>query len=264
MENTFAIRPLTKPAFHIIAPEQSHPRLSLRRVLYVKFLRWVEHASVSSLIKATLSFLTFLALLLLAAAPGFALGMFTAALHWRMSMRMIMLCASLLVVLNMKRFYRAVKRAYVSRERKGNQHTYRGIPLDDFVTYLFDKQAFTTAAMSDLGLSQRKWAKMADELENGDILRRGENNSRIINDRMTREIAVKQIREGFPMVQDLRTGEWVEKRGKFDAWVLNRERQEAKRKEESDKLERKNERLRASIAKLREEENAYNSLMASA
>ncbi len=261
MENTpFALRPINKQVF-AVAPEQSHPRLSLRRVLYVKFLRWVEQSTASALIKVTLKCLIAVAFLALIVAPHFLLGALMAAVHSPFSARVAMYCALLLIMLNMKRLYRLAKRRSVTTEKKGNQHTYHGIPLDNFASYLFDKQAFTTAAIADLALSQRKWAKIADELEGAGILVRGESNARILSD-IDRPTLVRQLRDGFPLVHDPISKTWVEKRGSFDQWVLAKERKEKKDVERVEKLGRKEDNIRNRIAKLQEEQNGFQSVMA--
>ena len=255
------LKPIAKQVFQV-APEQSHPRLSLRRVLYVKFLRWVEAAPLSSLIKAILNCLMLLLFCLAVVAPQFVLGMAVAVAKWDTTPRVAAFFAVLLLTLNAKRLYRLVKRAHALKEKKGNQYTYEGIPLDSFVTYLFEKQAFTTDAMKDLALSQRKWARIADALENGDILRRGENNSRVLNPDATREIVVRQLRDGFPMTFDLVGNVWAEKRGKYDTWCLRKDREEQKEKEKVEKLERKEDRMRKNIARMREQQSVFQSIMA--
>lgn len=261
MENAFALRALSKPAFQIVEPQQSHPRLSLRRVLYVKFLRWVEQSTASALMKATLKCLTCLALLLLVSAPQFFLGLLLGAAHSSITVRAIVYCAVLVTTLNAKRLYRLMRRHSVSKEKKGNNHTYHGIPLDNFVSYLFDNQGFTTKAISDLALSQRKWAKIADELEGAGVLVRGESNARVLAE-IDRATLARQLRDGFPLVFDPVSKTWCEKRGSFDTWVLAKERKEKKDIERVEKLERKEDNIRGRIAKLQQEQSGFQSVMA--
>ncbi len=161
----------------------------------------------------------------------------------------------------MKRLYQLAKRMSTKKEKTGNQHTYEGIPLDTFASYLCEQGAFTTNAIKDLGLSQRKWAKIADQLEHSGILKRGENNSRVLSD-IDRPTLVRQLRDGFPLVFDPVGKTWCEKRGSFDTWVLAKERREEKEKEKGERLERKAEKMRANIARMREEQSAYQSIMA--
>lgn len=200
--------------------------------------------------------------LLAITVPHFVLGSVTAAVRWNMSFRVATFLGLLLLTLNAKRLWRLARRMRVRKERKGNQHTYEGIPLDDFVTYLFQNKAFTTDAISELGLSQRKWRKIADELENGDVLRRGENNSRILNEDATREIVVKQLRDGFPLTWDIHSSQWIEKVGTYQHYLADREREERKNREHVEKLERKEDRMRKNIARMREEQSVFQSIMA--
>jgi len=252
MENqNFQIRPIQN--------EQVIHLLSLRRVLYVKFLRWLENSSASSLMKAILKCLTAVAFLLAIMLPHFALGILTATIHLPFMSRVVVFCIVLLLTLNAKRLYLLGKRTYV-RKGKGNQNTYQGIPLDNFISYLFEKKSFTTAAMSDLGLSQRKWSKIADELEHHGILKRGESNARVLGD-IDRMTLVRQIRDGFPLVFDTIGKTWCERRGSFDQWVLQRERKEQKEAETRERLERKEDRMRKNIKRLQSQQSAFTSVM---
>ncbi len=264
MENSFTLRPLSKQAFHIAAPEQSHPRLSLRRVLYVKFLRWVEKSSASALIKATMKCLTLLAFLAAISVPHFALGILTGAFQFPLFSRVIVYCAGLALMLNAKPLYRLARRAFVRTEKSNGKGTYQGIPLDGFVSYIFERGAFATAAIADLGLSQRKWAKIADELEAHKILVRGDNNARVLSEHIDRPTLVRQLRDGFPLVFDPVGNTWAERRGSFDQWVLAKERKEAKEQEQGERLERKTEKMRENIKRLREEASTFDTVMAMA
>lgn len=210
--------------------------------------------------KITLKCSMLLAALLAITAPHFMLGVLVSAMNLPLTPRILIFCAGFALTLNVKRLLRLVRRTSVNAS-KGNQHAYHGVPLDNFASYLFSRRAFTTAAMNDLGLAQRKWAKIADELEHHGILTRGENNSRVLAE-IDRETLVRQLRDGFPLVFDPVGKTWVERRGSFDQWVLQKERREEKEKDSAEKLERKTERMRANIAKMREEQNSFQSVMA--
>ncbi len=261
MENSaFALRALTKPAFQLVEPQQSHPRLSLRRVLYVKFLRWVEASPLSALMKTILNCLIAVALLLAVTLPQFMLGLLVSGAHSPLSARVATFCVLLVLTLNMKRLYRALRRRSVMQTKKGNQHTYHGIPLDNFASYLFAQGSFTTKAITDLALSQRKWARIADELEGHGVLVRGESNARVLGD-IDRETLVRQLRDGFPLVYDPVGKQWCERRGAFDQWVLAKDRKEKKDVERVEKLERKEDGIRTRIARMQKEQSAFDSIM---
>ncbi len=259
-DTPFTLRPIAKQAY-VVAPEQSHPRLSLKRVLYVKFLRWVENSSASELLKAILNCSMFLLIFMAIMLPHFAIGILTAAWHWSASSRVLIFCATLLLSLNAKRLYRLARRHSVQRAKTGKAPTYHGIPFDELASYLFTSGGFTTDAMSSLALSQRKWRKIADELEHHGVLIRGESNARVLAD-ITREELTRQLRDGFPLVFDPMSKTWVERRGSFDQWVLAKERKEQKDVERVEKLERKEDNIRDRIAKLQKEQTGFQSVMA--
>ena len=63
--------------------QQSHPRLSLFRVIYAKILRWIDKESPRQILK-TLLRLSMVCLFVLAVMlPQFTLGMLLAAAKWR-------------------------------------------------------------------------------------------------------------------------------------------------------------------------------------
>lgn len=259
MQNTFTVQPVNKPLY-TMNTENSHPRLSLRRVLWVKFLRWIEKSPLTSLWKTSLKCLTLALVLCAVSAPSFTLGLLTASAQWN-NYRIPLCLATILMTVNATRLWRFAKRLSVRRGKlQPNQYTYQGIPVDDLASYLQRNGAFGTDAMQRLALPQRKWAKIADELEGHGILVRGENNARVLAE-ITREELVRQLRDGFPLVHDPVSKTWVEKRGSFDQWVLARERKEAKEKEQTERQERKADRLRKNIAKLREEQNSFATVM---
>lgn len=169
--------------------------------------------------------------------------------------------AIVVFVLNAQRLWYFAKRCSVKRRKStGSALVFHGVPLDELASYLFKERTFTTKAISDLGLAQRKWSKIADELEHNKILVRGENNARVLAE-IDRETLIKQLRDGFPLVYDPVSKTWCEKRGSFDQWVLSRERKEAKEQEQRDRLERKEGRLRKNIQKMKEEQSAFANIM---
>lgn len=260
MKHQLDFRPVQRPLFAAVQTQE--PRIvrdSLRRVLYDKFLAWLRKSSASSLMKATLKCLIAAALCLMIFARDFALGMLTDALDLPIVQRVMIYCVMLLLTLNVHRLFRLARRVYVKHTRKtGNQYTYEGIALDELATYLTEK-GFTTAAMQDLALSQRKWAKIADTLEGAGILVRGENNARVLG-QIDRATLVRQLREGFPLVFDPVGKIWCEKRGSFDRYLLDKERKEAREKERLDRLQRKEGRMRKNIADM--QSNGFQSVLA--
>lgn len=239
-----------------IAAVQPLPRISLSSVLQVKFLRWLEKSPLKSILATFSKCLMFLLVCFAAIAPSFALGILTASLKWN-NYRLPLMLAVVVIALNVPRFTAFIWRHAVKRRKStGSAPVFHGVPLDELATYLFQNRTFTTKAINDLGLAQRKWSKIAEELEQNKILVRGENNSRVLAE-IDRETLVRQLRDGFPLTFDDVSKTWVEKRGSFDNWVLSRERKETKEQEKRDRLERKETRLRKNIDSLKKEQSMF-------
>ena len=201
------------------------------------------------------------ALCLMIFAPHFVLGIITAAFQLTVTSKVLIYCATLVLTLNAVRFYRLAKRVRGSWKRKGaNQHAYHGIPVDELTSYLFTSGTFTTDAMGKLGLPQRKWSKIAEELEHHGVLRRGENNARVLSP-ISREDLVRQLSEGFPLTFDDVSKTWVEKRDSFARFLLDKEKKEKRETEKKERQERTADRLRKNIARMREEQSAFDSVM---
>ena len=170
--------------------------------------------------------------------------------------------AIVVLAANAPRFLSFVWRYSAKRKKStGKALVFHGVPLDELATYLFERRTFTTSAINDLGLAQRKWQKIADELEHNGVLVRGENNARVLGE-IDRETLVRQLRDNFPLTFDGNTKTWVEKRGSYERFLYDKERTEKKEVERVDRLERKEDRARKNIAKLREESSAFQNIMA--
>lgn len=259
-QTPFIVRPLNKQLFQIHS-EQSHPRLSLRRVLYMKFLRWVDKTPNVSLIWTATKMAGLLVLLGIILAPSFMLGVLTASAKWN-GFRLPICVGTVLFVLNAARLWKFSRRSVIKiKFSKSNQHTYHGIPIDQMSTYLCTKGKFTMDAMKDLGLAQRKWAKIAGELEHHGVLIRGENFARVLS-QIDRETLVRQLRDNFPLSFDDHTNTWIEKRGTYERYLAEQERNETKKVATVEKLERKEDKLKGRIEKLREEQSAFQNIMA--
>lgn len=237
---------LLKPAarqLYQIQPEHSHPKLSLIRVLWVKFLRWIDKATPAALTKASMRLSSVLLIGFAIFAPQFLLGMATSILHWN-SYRIPIFLGSLAALLNAKRMIRLLKR----RRATGNQHTYHGIPIGEFAAWLMEAGAFKRDdAMSKWAFSQGQYAKVAAELEQHGILTRGENNARMLRD-ITMENLVRQLRDGFPLVWSEERQVWAERNGAFERWALSQDFKRRKLEEMTARKERKLERIEKKIA----------------
>src|SRR5438067_982282 len=129
---TLLLKPPAQPLY-TVQPQQSHPRVSLRRVLYVKFLRWVDQASPKALKRAALSLLTTIAVCLLIVAPQLLLGLASSAVTWHHYGLL-----KIGVALGSISYWKVAMKLWrrLSIAPTGNQHTYHGIPIDDLASYL--------------------------------------------------------------------------------------------------------------------------------
>ncbi len=150
-------------------------------------------------------------------------------------------------VLNAKRLWLWSKRTIVKR-RGSNQHAYRGIPVGELATWLMEQQAFKCdESIRKWGLSQGHYQKIAEELEFHGILKRGENNSRVLRE-ITMEQLVLQLRDDFPLVWSDERQVWAERNGAFERWALSQDAKDRKREEQTARKERKLERLDKAIS----------------
>lgn len=250
MENVIGtLRAPSRPVFQLQA-EQSHPRLSLRRVLYVKVLRWIDKASPDALWKMLRRCSTLLLVSCLVTAPQLTLGYLLAAFRWN-SFRIPLFLALLYLTLNAKRFYLWLRRASV-RKRGANQHLYHGLPVGEFASFLKKHEAFKIAdATKELALTRDQYDSIAEELEKHGVLTRGEKNARVLRP-IGLTLLVEQLRDNFPYVFDDETDTWHEKNGTFQRWCMNRDFERKKLSEAIQKKERKLQRIEEKITEAKE------------
>jgi hypothetical protein len=244
--NTFTIGRPRRPLFHFVpAAENAAPaRRSVGTVLHGKFLDWLAASDIRKL--ATRSAM----ILLLAGLVGstqFTLGLLTAAAKWN-GYRIPLFLALLALTLNAKTIFLA-SRKWSLRRRGANQHTYQGLPVDELASYLLETRAFTRdAACLKFAISWKKHQRIADELMHHQVLVRGPvNNARVLNEKITREQLVRQLRENFPLA--FADGEWVERRGSYHLFLRDKERAEQKERERVERLERRADRAERKLTR---------------
>lgn len=248
--NAVTLKPITGQHFKI-QPEQSHPRLSLRRILWVKFLRWVDKASWRKLGSVLLSLVGASGIAAGIIVPQFVLGVLYEAATWH-GYRLPILAAALVVYFFGARVWRVFRRLRVARVRTGNQHTFHGIPVDEFASYLLTQGQFIREhAMKALAISREKYDIIAKELEGHHILERGENNARVLTP-ITREQLTMQLAERkYPLAYDDTRKEWALRDGSFNQWILGREKAEQRDRYKQERgiarLEKKREALREEV-----------------
>lgn len=253
---TLTLKQNQRPLYQL-QPQNSHPRLSLRRVIWVKILKSIDRASWHDIKKAFIRLLSVALLSVAVCTPTFLLGVATAT--WRVAGYPI----SVVVVSSFLVFYglpllRYMKK-YRTKKRGANQHTFEGIPATELAQYLAREQSFKTDAIRTLGLSQGQYKKIAQKLEAAEILVRGEKNARVLNE-ITLEELVTQLRDGFPLVWSGYDKKWVPRRDSFAEYCLSRDFERRKLEEEGDKKKRKVARLNKQIAERKEHISALEGL----
>lgn len=241
--NSLTLSPAAQKQLFQINTEKSHPKLSLRRVLWVRFLRWIDKASPEAMRKALRRGIMCLAICFGVFTPNLSLRTATYLLQWN-GYKIPMCFALVLLTLNVKRIYRWLRK---KRPRKGNQHTFHGVPVGELASFLKSNGSFKRdEAISRLALSQGQWTKIAEDLEKHDVLVRGENNARVLRE-ISLEDLVRQLRDKFPLVWSDERQVWAERNGTFDTWCLSQDFQRRKLKEETERKERKLKRLEKKI-----------------
>lgn len=225
------------------ATQQSHPRLSLRRVLYVKLLRWIDKSSSEALLKATRRAAMFLLVSLLCVAPGLTIGVLTWIAKWY-GTKILILSVVLSVMLNAKRVWLALRRR---RATSANQYTYHGLPVSEFASFLKTHESFKFEdATKKLALPERQYARIAKELDEAGITVKGPNNSRVLRP-ISLEQLVRQLKEGFPMMWDEIHNEWTDKEDAYGRYLRAEGFKTRRLTEDTQKAERKLGRIKKEI-----------------
>jgi hypothetical protein len=223
------------------------------RVLYVKFLRWIDSASPTALWK--LCFRLICAVLLYAAVfeRTYLLAVLIWSLTWN-SHKIPLFCAGLFLLLNGKRSIRYLTSKVRRSARTGNQHTFHGVPVGALASFLSSTGGFLlNDAKAKLGLSQGQYSKIAQDLDKHGLFVRGPNNSRILRD-ISYEDIVRQLRDKFPLAWSDERGCWYEKNGTLERWAINQDFKQRKLSEDIEKRERKLEKIEDRIDDAKEQE----------
>lgn len=248
------------PKLQIHNPNPAPARLSLTRVIWYKFLRWIEKSSPSVLLKSASRAFALALIVTGILAPSFTLGYLTEALQWN-SYRIPICIAAVALTLNAKRIYLWLRRRSTTA-RGANQHTYNGLPVSELAEYLLEARAFKREeAIKRFALSQGQYSKIAQELEDKGVLVRGEANARVLRD-IGRANLVRQLRDGFPLVWDPNRDIWVERNSSFDDWTLSREFKQRKLTAELEKKQRRLDRLEERIGEAKETAETLESPLA--
>lgn len=87
----------------------------------------------------------------------------------------------------------------MTKVRRGNQHTFHGVPVGALARFLTEQKAFKLEeARRVLAVSHGQYQKIAEALERHGVLVRGEKNARVLRE-IGYEDLVRQLRDDFPL-----------------------------------------------------------------
>lgn len=224
----------SKPLYQL-KTENSHPRTSIKRVVFVKLLRWIDKTAVRNIISTLVRLAALVTVVSTILAQSFVFGIISSHIGFKE----LLALSVILTYIYWKNLVKFSKRAKFSSS--ANQYTYHGIPIDEIVSYLFERQSFKDHAREHFGLSFPKHKKIASELESYKVLVRGENNARVLNT-ITRQELARQLKEDFPL--RFHEGEWADKNGSWRTFLKDQEKKEFAEKERVEILNRKEKRLK--------------------
>lgn len=222
--------------------EQVRQRITLTRVLWVKFLRWVDRSSNGVMLRTLLR----LGIVLLVGALYFAFDRTTAlvvhVVTWEHG-RIPLFLATIGVVFFGKSMVRIAYSWGTHYKRGSNQHTFQGVPVGELAQYILREQSFKqTESIRDLGLSQGQYTRISQSLEDAGVLVRGDKNARVLRV-ITLEQLVRQLRDKFPLVWSDEGQAWVERNGTYEKYCMSHDFKRRKLDEEIERKERKLERI---------------------
>lgn len=241
------LQPLAKQLYEV-NPQNSHPRISLRRVLWVRVIRWLDKASPEAMAKLLRRVSATGLILLGVFLPDFMLTTALKLAVWNGG-KIPLAVALVLTVMNWRRGLTLLKRIRVKR-RGGSQNLYHGVPVGEFAAWLMEAKAFKRdEAMAKWGLSYGRYEKVAAELEEHGLLTRGEKNARVLREIPMADL-VRQLRDKFPLAWSEERQLWFEREGTFERWAISQDFKQRKLDEETARKERKLQRLKKQVSDL--------------
>ena len=221
-------------------------RRTIASTLWNRFLNWIETATPQAALKAIRRLSTLVLIGLLVFVPQFAIAAATSAATWN-GYRIPIFFGILLATLNAKRIYLALRRRKL---RQPNQHTFHGLPVSEFASFLLKNNGFKWEDAQRLSLSRNKYDSICTDLDKGGVTIRGENNSRVLRPISLEEL-VHQLRDGFPLLWDDINGGWCEKQDAYGRYLRDQAFKKRKLSETVGRTERKLARMKQDIGTLR-------------
>lgn len=230
-----------------------HHRLTISHALAMRLAKWLYKARMKDVINAIIRLCAFITVPLVILAPQFLLGILAASIDWKTGAVITWVIAW---------FYgRNSIRWYKRRKNTGNQHTYEGVPVDELVSFIMENEHFRRhEAMKRFGMSKKKHDRIAKKLESCGLLVRGENNSRILQKFVTREILVRQLRDKFPMRWSESGQQWSDKDSSFEQYLHDRDKAAREEQLKIERLQRKKKKLSQEV---KEQEQQLDSVFTS-
>lgn len=183
---------------------------SLSRALYTKLVAIVEETPLRTIVKFVgLSFLTGLLSSLMTAPDATETALY-AAMHWRHGILTAIAC-SIGIVFFAPKLARMVYGQIIelieffADQSVESDDTIEGIPVTEMVDHLFVEKSFKRDDVETaFGIPRNRYQRLAEKMEELDILIRGENNSRVLNPEMTRAEVIEHLK-GKRVAMDLNT-----------------------------------------------------------
>lgn len=123
-----------------------------------------------------------------------------AAMQWKNGLLTAIVWSVALVFYSPKLFKFIVQQIvglieFFSDQTIESDETIEGIPVTEMVDHLFEEQSFKRDDVeSKFGIPRNRYQRLAEKMEELDILTRGENNSRVLNDDMTRAEVIEHLK----------------------------------------------------------------------
>lgn len=263
-----AFRPVHRTLYQpVYDPRQPQPaRRTLLGVLWNHYLSWIDKNPLANLGRTSALVCCTLFTALGVFAPWRLLHASLSLATWN-GYKIPMFCAGLALLLNLSRAYRFLRRRRPCVSSSANQHTYRGIPVDELASKLLEWGAFKRdTAMEKLRITQPKWQAIAQELERHQVLVRGECNALVLNT-ITREQLVRCLDalaagKAPPLVFDADRKEWNDRDSSWALHLREQARKEEREEEKVARFERRVVRAEKALERTKEEASAFQQIMA--
>lgn len=183
---------------------------SLARVLYVKFVEFVAEQPLCRVAKFIgLSFLVGVLSSLLTAPDATQTALYE-AMHWKNGILTAVVWSVAIVFYSPKVLRLAYSQIlelveFFSDQSCESDETIEGIPVTELVDHLFEEKSFKREEVeSKFGIPRNRYHRLAEKMEEMEILVRGENNSRVLSPDVTRGEVVEHFK-GKRVAMDLDT-----------------------------------------------------------